>query len=422
MATVVNSVAVFQAGQPNRPVPKVLVFALFFYCASLIKFFTRDPLAKETGPQGPIEFMLVVVASILLLGAARRFHHKFVFTPTAKAFLVFWALAAFSSIFSFDPWLSSIKALAFLLVSTIAIITASAYQPVDILKCFYYSVVAILLIGLPLRLASAGPLFEQDEYSGRARFTMFAWDPGTLADLCALMLLISRLLPKRPPLYLQIFLFAVNVAAGARTSTTLLVVVLLWETLAATRITPRAVMLWCGIAFLATLALGFVVQIQEELSPDVTQAMESLYGVKLSEDATTLNGRTEVWDVAAPLLSRSFVFGYGFDGAREALVSNTSWAAGHSHNSIIELVLTAGIPGALLFLVGWGISAKRALSAPKQVRNPILGLYAYIAIFGAVEPNLTLLQNLSVLLILILDIGLYTGRLEANLTASAPSV
>lgn len=414
MATVVHKVPVFQPGQSKGSLSKVLVFALLFYCLSLIKFFTRDPLAKETGPQGPIEFVLVSVASILLLGAARRFHQRFVFTPTAWAFLVFWVLAALSSIFSFDPPLSGIKALVFLLVLTIAIVSASAYETGAIFKCLYFSVITVLLVGLLLKLASGDPLFELDEYSGRERFTLFAWDPGTLGDLCALMLLICQLLPKRPPLYLQFFLFAFNVAAGGRTSTALVVAILLWETFAATRITPRTVVLWCGIAFAAILAVGIIVQVQEELSPAVSQALESLYGVKLGEDVATLNGRTEVWEVAAPLLSRSFGLGYGFDGARDALVNNTTWAAGHSHNSILELVLTAGFPGALLFFAGWGIAAKRAWSAPTQVRNSILGLYAYIALFGTVEPNLTLLQNLSVLLILVLDIGLQTGRLGAD--------
>lgn len=410
MATISDGVQLLPEKDIQQRASKTLLFGVAIYCVSQIKFFTRDPLANETGPQGPIELLLVIAASLVLLSAARRFHRRPFFTTAAESFLVFGVLTAFSSIYSFDPRLSVLKALAFLLVCGIAVMASSTYRPVEVLKCFYYSVTTIVIIGLLLKVVSTEPLFAQDEYSGRARFTMFAWDPGAVADLCALTLLISTLFPKRPPLYFQVLLFAINVAAGARTSTALLVVVLLWQIVASLRITPRLVFVWCSLGFIVTLIIGVGLQMEDRLSPDIAGAAQSLYGIRLEEDMPTLNGRTEVWQVAAPLLSRSLVLGYGFEGTREALVNNTSWGAGHSHNSIFELVLSGGVPAAFLFLFGWATSAKRAWDAQMPVRTRILGIYAYIAAFGMTEPNLTYLQGLAVFLIITLDSWLYVER------------
>jgi O-antigen ligase len=91
------------------------------------------------------------------------------------------------------------------------------------------------------------------------------------------------------------------------------------------------------------------------------------------------------------------------DGARDVLLNNTSWPAGNTHNSLIDLILAGGLPGMLLFLLGCAAAARRALQSRGFLRIAALGMYAYIAGFGLVSPNLTYLQGLASFLILAVD-------------------
>jgi hypothetical protein len=295
-----------------------------------------------------------------------------------------------------------LKGLSFLLVCGIAAVASSAFRPAQIIKYVYYSIVIILVTGLIAKLAGGGPLLAVDDYSGRARFTMFAWHPGTLADLCALTLLSSFLLAKRPPLICQVFLLAINLATASRASGALLVVILVSIGVASVRITPRFLFLCCCVGALLTLAMLVAIHKQYQRS-DIVSIGQALYGDKLDQDLTTLSGRKEVWDVAQPLISQSILLGYGLDGARDVLIKNTSWDAGNTHNSLIDLILAGGFPAMLVFLFGWAAAARRAWQSQGFLRVGALGTYAYIACFGVFSPNLTYLQGLASFLILTID-------------------
>ena len=391
---------VWNPGQ--HPASLALLLAMFLYAVSLVKFYVRDPLIARTGPQGPIELALLILAGLTLLAAFRRRHWKLLLTPSAKGFVAFGAAASVSSIFSYFPLLSFVKGLSFILVCGFAVVASSAFRSFRAIKCYYYSIIIILVTGLIVKLAGGGPLMAVDDYSGRARFTMFAWHPGTLADLCALTLLSSFLLSKRPPLYCQLFLFAINIAAASRASSALLVVILLSIWFASIRVTPRFLFLCCCLGSLLTLAMLVVVH-KHYQSMDLVSIGQGLYGDKLEEDLTSLSGRREVWTVAKPLISHSFLLGYGLDGARDVLVNETSWAAGNTHNSLLDLILAGGFPAMFLFLLGWAAAARRAWQTRGFLRLGALGTYAYIAGFGIVSPNLTYLQGLASFLILTID-------------------
>ena len=391
------------SGNPGRqPASAALFLAMFLYAASLIKFFVRDPLVAQTGPQGPIELALVGLSSIAILASFRRRHWRLSWTLPATAFVAFGAVAAVSSIFSYYPLLSFLKGLSFILVCGIAIAAPSAFRPAQILQYLYYSIVILLATGMLFRMAGAGPLLDIDDFSGRARFTMFAWHPGTLADLSALTLLSGLLLPKRPPLCFPLFLFAINIASGSRASSALLAAVLLMIGLSRARLTLRFLFLCCCLGSVLTLAMMFAVQ-KYRRPAEVATIGQSWYGDKFQEDIATLDGRREVWENAAPLLSHCAILGYGLEGARDVLINTTSWPAGNTHNSLIDLILAGGFPATLLFLLGWAAAARRALRSRGSPRVATLGLYAYIAGFGLVSPNLTYLQGLASFLILTAD-------------------
>ena len=185
---------------------------MFLYAASLIKFFDRDPLSAQIGLQGPIELAVLVIVALTLLLVFQRGCWKLVVTPSAKAFIAFGAVAVASSVFSFYPLLSIAKGLSFILVCGIAILASSLFESAQVVKYLYYSIVVILAIELVVKLAGGGPCWILTNIRVGYDlvylvYTQLCWERPS-----AVTLLSSLLLPKKPPTYCQVFLFAMNIA------------------------------------------------------------------------------------------------------------------------------------------------------------------------------------------------------------------
>jgi O-antigen ligase len=390
----------------TRPSSRILMLAIFLYAASLVKFFDRDPLSPQVGPQGPIELSVLVLLALVLFVTVRRYSQRMVVPSSAKAFLLFGAIAAVSSLFSFYPLLSFAKGLGFLLACGVAILASSALRPAQVLKYLYYSIAIVLASELVVKLAGGGSLMDVDEYSGRARLSLFGLHPTLLGELSSITLLSGFLLSKRPPLYCQVFLLVMAIASGSRTGSTLLVVVVLVILSGSVRLhPPRVVSLYLGLGCVLMFLLLIVSQMNDRLSADIASITRPLYGDTLSRDVSTLSGRTDVWDAAAPALEHSVLLGYGLGGARDVLVNHASWdwVAGDAHNAYVELILGGGFPAVLVFLLGWACAAWRAGRSHGSLRIGALAIYAYIAGFGVVSPDLTNLQALCTFLIITVD-------------------
>ena len=395
----------------SRPSTMLLSASALLYAISMMKFYTRDAVSTQTGPQGIIEVLLVISSALALLPSLHALRYRPFVPSSAKAFILFGALATVSSAFSFDPLLSLVKAMSFLLVCGIAVTASTAFRPSRVLSSLFYAMVLVLAAGLVYKVAIGEAWFAVDGYSGRERFSLFASHPAMLADICALMLLTSMMLPKRPPVYLQILLFAINIATTSRTSTALLVSVLLACGGLAVRLTPRRLFFAAVLCCLATLWM-WIGPRDSQSSSTVGSAGQSLYGDNLEGEVASLNGRTEVWNVAGKLVSKCLVLGYGIDGARDLLINETSWSAGNAHNAILELILAGGVPAMLIFFMGWAGAARHAWLSEGILRIRTLGIFAYIFGFGLTGTNLTYEQSLAVFLIITLDIWQYSDRAD----------
>jgi exopolysaccharide production protein ExoQ len=390
-----------------RPSSRIVAVAMFLYAASLIKFFDRDPLSAEVGPQGPIELMILVIVALILLAFVRK-HRLSINVPTpAKAFLVFGCFALASSVFSFYPMLSLAKAVSFILACAIAVLACSAVGPATVFKYLYYSIVIVLALDLVAKVASGTPILDVDDYNGRIRLSLFGIHPTLLGELTAVTLLVAFILPVRPRLYYQAFLFALNVAADSRTSTNLLIILLIAIWLVSHKRDMRSlVVLFCCAASLSALLLGISLQANSALSAALAPIIRPLYGDTFTSDLSSVSGRTDVWEAAAPAIAHSIFLGYGLGGSRDVLVNNSSWnwVAGDAHNAYIDLLLGGGFPAVLVVLLGWAGAVKRAWQSRGAVRYGSLAIYSFIAGFGMVAPNLTNLQGFSTLLIITIDL------------------
>lgn len=377
---------------------------MFLYAASMMKFFDRDPLSQDVGPQGPIQLIVLMIVAIVLAVTIRRYSQRVNVPPSAKTCVAFGAIAVVSSVFSFYPLLSFSKGVAFLLACSAAILASSAFKPAEVLKYLYYSFGGILLIELVIKLTFGTPIFTVDDSTGRSNLSLVGLHPTLLGELSSITLLVGLLLPKRPPLYVQAFLFVMAVLSGSRTGSTLLLVAIVLIWFASLRLNPRLVSLGCGVAcLLMILVIGGLMS--DRLTSDIAAVTRPLYGDTFSRDVSTVSGRTDVWEAAGPALSHSIILGYGLGGARDALVNNTSkyWVAGDAHNAYVELALAGGFIAVFIFLLGWAAAFWRATRIRGPVRIGAVAVYLYIAFFGVVAPDLTNLQALCTFLIITVD-------------------
>jgi len=90
--------------------------------------------------------------------------------------------------------------------------------------------------------------------------------------------------------------------------------------------------------------------------------------------SSDLTGRTELWGSIASMIIDRPVLGYGFSGfwegaSSEASVveSNIGWSPSYSHNGYLEVTLSLGLVGLMLFLWTLVTGVRRALA---QAENP----------------------------------------------------
>jgi exopolysaccharide production protein ExoQ len=108
--------------------------------------------------------------------------------------------------------------------------------------------------------------------------------------------------------------------------------------------------------FLASMAALAVVVWTMQL-PVVSAAVDFVNRGEDSSEVMSVTGRTDIWPYAIERISEgstSFVFGHGYGASREVLNENNwraSFFAHHSHNTILELLLSTGVLGTLPFLL-----------------------------------------------------------------------
>ena len=110
-------------------------------------------------------------------------------------------------------------------------------------------------------------------------------------------------------------------------------------------------------------------------------------GVDATADNSTLNGRTDLWRSVIDDLSPSNIVGYGINGDRYYVRTISLWAE-HSHNSVLETILSAGYLGALLIVAALTIAFTRLIrqwqSRPSRV---IAAALLYVIVAGMMNPS-----------------------------------
>ncbi len=367
-----------------------LAFAIgFIYSISFWKYIKRDPLSSPLGMEAVLETGSVAIACVLAVFMLRN-------APRRKApqvglmLMALYGLFTFASSYrSFSPVLSITKSLILFAVLGICWLMAQADLTWKFLNGIYAGYIAVTTLGLAVgaALPSRYPLILSEEWTHRNRLSLFDTHPNSVAETCTLMFLLGRVLGGRWRWVPQLLLVIINVLAGEKTATAMLVLIGLGGYLLERRWSPMKTFAICSVLGIATVAVTLSSAGVSDLIPEsyATSVASSIYGDKVNNELSTMDGRKEVWQKAKELAIDGVFIGYGIEGAREALLAAVSWS-GQAHNGYIEIVLDGGVLGACIFLLGWALLALAGLHGDRVWLVRTGSIYAMVLILAMISP------------------------------------
>jgi O-antigen ligase len=370
---------------PAAWVQGLYVLAAALDAAAFLKVASADPLASVGGVQSVYEPALLAMSTVVLfVRLGGRVPWRLLLAGPLLSVGVYSVYSALSAAWSLDPVLTIGKSLELGLSLVNATLLVSAvhrdgwqhrlhlYLALAILLAAgAFLVVNQVMYGTPLRMIS-------DQYDTRERLWLAYTHPLTVADLAALGLLCA---------------LVANVRVWVKTALVLAFAWLMYLTLS------RGSTVGLGLAILTYLIVrkqtgaalqwrfAFVIALGVFVLGGVVAmlASDSQYLADLPPEVMTLNGRLDLWATA---LDFSFadtwhtVFGYGYFASRFVLLDSFDWG-GHSHQVVLEILLTTGVLGLLIFAYFLQSVVRMSMRDAS-----LLTLTAYVIVVGIDDPIL----------------------------------
>ena len=384
--------------RPNRPIPRIgnvetdlirsknkrgwlIDIAGMIFAGSMHKYAVRDTLSSSAGVQGILELVCITVAFLLVLWATWGRQRQFSASLASVCFFVSGLFALASSWRSFYPALSIVKGMLLMVVLATGYLASQDGWGQRYVRAVYRGYTLLLGLGLiaGVLLPRTYPLFSVDPYSGRTTMSIFDTFFGVVGEDAALMLLAASVVSNRPSWTARGFLLIVNILAGGKASTILLLSLLCIRVLSDMR-TRRSL----GLVFFALGTACIGVLVAALLNPGfllhfLAHSASSIYGDQVGTEATGLDGRLGLWKGSLSILPSAWLLGYGFGGARDLLLKIASWS-GNSHNGYLEMALSGGISGFIVFAVGICAVIRVCSQAPLPVRVRFITLLVFILV------------------------------------------
>lgn len=117
---------------------------------------------------------------------------------------------------------------------------------------------------------------------------------------------------------------------------------------------------------------------------------------KQDDDAATLTGRTQLWDLALPAIEQQPLLGHGFMSSKYiAEAVDADWDAGQLHNAFLEVLYNNGCLGLTLVLAmnvcilrnTWVALRHSRSSETRALVSGTLAIYFFLLLNGLVEPT-----------------------------------
>lgn len=184
---------------------------------------------------------------------------------------------------------------------------------------------------------------------------------------------------------LSAFLVAASQSTAALFSTIMLV--LLFFACNALRLNYKSMVIAiCSILFLGAFAFVYL-----QMNAD---AILGAFG-----KGTDLSGRNEIWPALWHMISRKPLLGYGYQGfwgpyggPSDLVRQMTGWPVPNAHNGFLEVFLSLGWVGAILYLTNFGITVTKSLQTVRFTKQvdaifPVIFL-GFFMISNMTESNL----------------------------------
>ncbi|MEQ8842805.1 MAG: O-antigen ligase family protein [Acidimicrobiales bacterium] len=253
-----------------------------------------------------------------------------------------WSLV--TVLWSVDPQQTALQGLAIvgLWVSGFWFVTTYGFAPLG--RVVLLSGSAFLALGLVRDLGSSNYSLD-----GSERFFGISFAATNLARFGLLVLVVAVAVwrdPRSRRLATLAGSLAVVVILGTHTRTVILVILLIAAYLLGRRLGWRI-----GLLAGATVAIAAVVVISVAGESSVVSRGEG------AADIESINGRSTIWEIAVDLARDEPLLGFGTATGESLWVEaandgEISWFASNSHNLVLELMLTHGLIGTVLFLGG----------------------------------------------------------------------
>jgi O-antigen ligase len=315
-------------------------------------------------------------------------------TTTARLTLLFFAVAFGSATYAANPLITLAWSFKLLTAIVMSLVLAFAEGPRSAEERFssasYTGLCLMLLQFILLTLLSPSAAVEQSAVTGIYRLGGFVFPATQLSAVCGMVATLT----------------VIDLLSGRSSRLTL--PVLMGSSLGLVSTLGRsgiiATLLALSFAFLyyrrasRVLVMSLVVVMLIVAVPGLTDTAWDLISRKQTADQIgSLTGRTQLWETAIELISERPLLGWGYvSGSRIAfLTAFRWWPAIHTHNAILEVLLTLGVIGATLLvslLVFTFAGVVRALRA--STSDPVA--------------NVSLVKMLALLILITAD-GMFTS-------------
>jgi O-antigen ligase len=356
--------------------PRNLTFALWWVLMSSEEFFvhraeTETTMAGHFAPEAYAEasIWVMVFAAALVLTFRDSGYLKLLLRGPYRWLALYGALCLASCAWAIRPVFTA--AWSFKLALTILLLTmcASRIREEEDLKSFLKVTLwglAFVTIVPPLRaLFYPGPIFEDGRLGTSISPTGLS---GMAATLLLTALAAGPLLRARWVGVLGVAGAGVMFLAGGKTAILggVLSAVLFF---AVQRRVGAAVGVFAGLAVLGAMVIS------------VTPVSSYLRNYLASGEASTLTGRTGLWDLAFPLIVNRPLTGYGYASSRfvSVQVGGVIWDPANLHNGFLEALFNNGLLGlALVLAIQCAIIARlarvvRLSGCPASLRTVAIG-------------------------------------------------
>ena len=337
----------------NRKLYQVAIVALMLTQMGVVMGITSPNLSDtDLGVVSDQDHLPVIITTAFsyLIVLCRLFVTPRLYLSSFRSLALLIPLMAYtmlSVMWSSAPDLTLRRSLFFLLSTLIAFILATDFNLLELMQLFAIaSLVHIVLCGALLVVAPHMLYSPSDPHSLKGLTThknFFGLEIG-LATLALFLVPIPRLEKLRYPLGLIAFvLLYCSHSAGSLVATLGALATLPWLLILRLPPTQRVPAILAGGAVLLAAAYWVAERI-------------SLLPTLLAKDAT-LTGRTELWSLVIIAIKAHPLLGYGFDsfwqglqGDSLTIIRSVGWLVPTAHNGYLDLLLSTGWVGVLLFV------------------------------------------------------------------------